>query len=241
MTETADTEICWMTALELGQRIAAGELSSERIVNAHLARIERLNPILEAYVTVVTDAAIAQARERDRELTAGRSRGPLHGVPYALKDIFATSGIRTTAGSSILADWVPDEDATIVSMLTEAGAVLLGKVNTHEFAFGVTTQNQHGRTKKPLGPGPDRRWLVRRIRRCSRGGALSLLAGQRHGRLDPFARRLHRYRRLEADLRADQPLRSRGAVSERRPRRAYGALGGGPRRRPAGHCRTRSA
>lgn len=168
MTETADTEICWMTALELGQRIAAGELSSERIVNAHLARIERLNPILEAYVTVVTDAAIAQARERDRELTAGRSRGPLHGVPYALKDIFATSGIRTTAGSSILADWVPDEDATIVSMLTEAGAVLLGKVNTHEFAFGVTTQNQHGRTKNP--------WDLARIAGGSSGGSGAALA-----------------------------------------------------------------
>src|SRR5258708_3219761 len=106
---------------------------------------------------------------RSGEVTAGRAgRGPLDGVPYCLKDIVQTAGIRTTAGSSILTDWVPTEDATVVTRLVEAGAVLLGKVNTHEFAFGATTQTVQAKTKNP--------WDLSRPAAGSSGGSGSALA-----------------------------------------------------------------
>src|SRR5262245_56542597 len=142
-----DEDVVWMGAAELGRRIADGGITSRQATTAYLERIAVLNPSLEVYVTVTADRALAEAAERDVELAKGHRRGPLHGVPYCLKDVIATAGIRTTAGSTILADWVPDNDATVVTRLTAAGAVLLGKVNTHEFAFGVSTQNTHARTR----------------------------------------------------------------------------------------------
>ena len=145
----SDEDVVWMGAAELGRRIAAGEVTSRQATTAYLDRIAALNPSLEAYVTVTADRALTEAAARDAELGGGHRRGPLHGVPYCLKDVIATGGIRTTAGSIILADWVPDTDATVVTRLGAAGAVLLGKVNTHEFAFGVSTQNTHARTRNP--------------------------------------------------------------------------------------------
>ena len=161
-------EICYLSAAETGRRIRRRELTSLAVTEAYLARIEQLNPRLEAYVTVTADRAIAEAQRADRDIAEGQWRGPLHGVPYCLKDIIATKGIRTTVGSYILADWVPDEDAEVQTRLEAAGAVLLGKVNTHEFAFGATTQNQHGRTKNP--------WNLGRIPGGSSGGSGAALA-----------------------------------------------------------------
>lgn len=148
----SEDDILWLSALEMGRRIRARTLTAEAVTEAHLARIARLNPLLQAYVTVTAERARAEAQAADAEIATGNCRGPLHGVPYCLKDIIATAGVRTTVGSYILADWVPHCDATVVVRLKAAGAVLLGKVNTHEFAFGATTQNVHGRTGNPWNP-----------------------------------------------------------------------------------------
>src|SRR5207248_4211651 len=126
---------------------------------------------------VTTDLARAQAREADDAVAAGRYRGPLHGIPIAVKDLFATKGIRTTAGSRILADWIPDEDATVVRRLREAGAVLLGKLGLHEFAYGISSVNPHFRhlhnpwdpTKIPGG--------------SSGGSAVAVVAGEAYAAL----------------------------------------------------------
>jgi aspartyl-tRNA(Asn)/glutamyl-tRNA(Gln) amidotransferase subunit A len=154
----------------MGRLARAREVSPVELVEAHLARIERLNPELGAFITITADEALREAREAERELAAGNARGPLHGVPYALKDIFATRGVRTTAGSRALAEWIPDQDATTVRLLRAAGAILLGKVNTHEFAFGVSTGNALARTCNP--------WDYGRIPGGSSGGSgASVAAG----------------------------------------------------------------
>jgi aspartyl-tRNA(Asn)/glutamyl-tRNA(Gln) amidotransferase subunit A len=133
-----DDELIWLGAVDLGRRIRAGEITATHLANAFLDRIAALNQRLEAFVTITADRALSDAAAADSEISSGSWRGPLHGVPYCLKDIVQTAGIRTTAGSHILADWVPEADATVQTHLAAAGAVLLGKVNTHEFAFGAT-------------------------------------------------------------------------------------------------------
>jgi aspartyl-tRNA(Asn)/glutamyl-tRNA(Gln) amidotransferase subunit A len=143
-------DLCYLSVLELGGLLRRRQVSSVEIVRSLLERIERLEPMLNAYITVTAEEALAAARRCDEELAAGRDRGPLHGIPMAVKDLFDTAGIRTTAGSKILAERVPDEDATVVRKLREAGAVILGKTNLNEFACGVTTKNAHyGDTHNP--------------------------------------------------------------------------------------------
>ena len=132
-----------LTIEEAGRRIASGTLSAVDLTRAYLERIEELNPRVNAYITVLAEQALAQARALDAELTAGRSRGPLHGIPVALKDNIDTAGILTTAASALFADRVPAEDAVVVTRLREAGAVLLGKLNMHEFAYGGTSAVSH--------------------------------------------------------------------------------------------------
>jgi aspartyl-tRNA(Asn)/glutamyl-tRNA(Gln) amidotransferase subunit A len=120
---------------------------------AALERIERAQPLLNTFITVSAEAALADARVAGQELASGVSRGPLHGVPVGIKDLIATQGVRTTAGSRILAHWVPKRDASAVWMLRVAGAILVGKTNTHEFAFGTTNDNPHyGAVKNPWNP-----------------------------------------------------------------------------------------
>ena len=121
--ETTNLTLEDAAALVRDRRVMPAELTE-----ACLARIEAVEPRLNAFVTVTAEVARTQAREAGDEIAAGRYRGPLHGIPVAVKDLFATRGIRTTAGSRILADWIPDEDATVVGRLREAGAVLLGKL-----------------------------------------------------------------------------------------------------------------
>ena len=134
-----------------------------------LARIDRLNPELVAYVTVAREEALSDARAAEAEIRAGRYRGPLHGIPLSIKDNIATRGIRTTAGSKVLEDCVPDFDATVVARLREAGAVILGKTNMHEWANGGTTINPfYGTTRNP--------WDTERIAGGSSGGSAAGLA-----------------------------------------------------------------
>lgn len=140
-----------------------------------LDRISELNPALNAYLTASVETALTQARAAERELCGGsrkksrRDRGPLHGIPVSLKDNIYTAGIRTTGGSKILRDFVPPHDAPVTAALKQAGAVILGKTNMHEFAYGVTTENPHyGPTHNP--------WDLARIAGGSSGGSAAALA-----------------------------------------------------------------
>src|SRR5436190_6797752 len=142
-----------LTIDEAGRRIRSKQLSSLDVTRAYLTRIERLNPRLNAFITVTSDQALSRARELDAELASGRWRGPLHGVPIALKDIIDTAGVRTTAASALFKDRVPEEDADVVRRLQAAGAVLIGKLNLHEFAYGGTSIASHfGAVHNPWKP-----------------------------------------------------------------------------------------
>lgn len=132
----ARDELCYAGIGELGQRFRRRELSPVEHVTDLLRRIERLDPALHAFVTLTAERALADARAAETALGRGDPR-PLLGIPVAYKDLYATRGIRTTAGSALLADWVPPEDSTCVGRLQAAGAVMLGKLITHEFAFGI--------------------------------------------------------------------------------------------------------
>ena len=127
----------------LGTKFRAKELSPVEVTEAYLARIAATDERLRAYITVTSDAARAAARTAEKEISAGNWRGPLHGIPLALKDLCYTKGIRTTGGSKILADFVPSFDSTVWARLKAAGAILLGKLNLHEFACGATNTNPH--------------------------------------------------------------------------------------------------
>jgi aspartyl-tRNA(Asn)/glutamyl-tRNA(Gln) amidotransferase subunit A len=134
---------------DLARMIATKEVSPVEVVRAHLTRIEHLDGMLRSYITVCADAALEAARSAEAALATGPI-GPLHGVPIALKDLVDTRGVRTTAGSRILADRVPEVDATVVTRLTRAGAIVLGKLNMHEFAYGPEGLNEHyGQTRNP--------------------------------------------------------------------------------------------
>ncbi len=132
-----------LTIREAAVLIRSGELSPVDLTRAYLERIERIDPGINAYITVLADSALARAREMEQELQEGQWRGPLHGIPIALKDNIDTAGIRTTAASELFEDRVPDEDAEMVRRLKQAGAVILGKLNLHEFAYGGTSSVTH--------------------------------------------------------------------------------------------------
>jgi len=158
-----------LSARELGSLLRSGQVSAVEAVSEVLARIQALEPELNAYITVVAEEALAEARRCDAEMAAGRDRGPLHGIPLAVKDLYDTAGVRTTAGSRILGDRVPQEDAVTVARLRAAGAVMVGKTNLNEFACGVTTTNAHyGDTRNP--------WDLSRSPGGSSGGSAAALA-----------------------------------------------------------------
>ena len=154
MPETeAETDLAFAGIAELAPRIAAGEVSPVALTEAALARIEARDGALNAFMTVTAERALAAARDAEAEIAEGRIRGPLHGVPLAVKDLFATEGVRTTGGSKLLADWVPDHDAAVIERLKAAGAVLLGKTGMHELAYGTTSNNAHyGPVRNPWDP-----------------------------------------------------------------------------------------
>ena len=136
---------------ELSARIRSGSVSAADATEACLARVARDNPKLNAFITVLADEARAQARQADQELAAGRNRGPLHGVSVALKDLIDVRGVATTAASRVRAGHLAAGDATVVTRLREAGAVLIGKCNLHEFAFGTTSEESaFGPVRNPL-------------------------------------------------------------------------------------------
>ena len=132
----SDATLCHLTIAEAAPQIRSGAISPVELTHAFLSRIDALNDTLCAYVTVCHDRALADAERAEREIAAGTYRGPLHGIPVALKDIYDTAGILTTSGSHLHAERIPDEDCEVARRLRDAGAVLLGKLTTHEFALG---------------------------------------------------------------------------------------------------------
>jgi len=143
-------EICFLTATELARGIRGKDLSAREVMEAHLAQIERVNPKVNAIVTLLPEQAMEQASAADETLAHGREVGPLHGLPVAHKDLFFTRGIRTTLGSLVFKDFVPEEDALIVERLRKAGAITIGKTNTPEFGAGSQTYNEvFGETLNP--------------------------------------------------------------------------------------------
>ncbi|MBI2461338.1 MAG: amidase [Candidatus Rokubacteria bacterium] len=149
-----DDDLCYLPATDLAAAIRAKALSPVEVVEAFLARIERLNPLLNAYCTLTAEAAREAAREAEAAVLAGRPLGALHGVPVSIKDLIITRGVRTTWGSKIYEHHVPEEDAPAVERLRAAGAILLGKTNTPELGWRGSTDNLiFGPTRNPWDPG----------------------------------------------------------------------------------------
>ena len=142
-------EITSLSATELATYIETKQVSPVEAVEAYLDRIEQLNPVVNAYVTVCAEEARRDARQAEEEIQQGRYRGPLHGVPVAIKDQIHTKGIRTTDGSKLRATFVPEEDATVMANLKKAGAILLGKLNMSEFALGDPVSSASGAARNP--------------------------------------------------------------------------------------------
>ena len=159
-----------MTISEAAAKLRAHQISSVELARESLRAIRREQPRLNAFITITEDLALEQARRADDELARGVDRGPLHGIPYALKDVFATRGVRTTCGSKLFFDFIPDYDSAVYERLREAGAVLMGKTGLHELAYGITNNNPHfGPVRNPRDP--------ERIPGGSSGGSGAAVAG----------------------------------------------------------------
>lgn len=171
MPEAQSPDICFLTAVEMANLIRLRELSAREVMAAHLKQIERVNPHVNAIVTLVVDQAMENARKADEAQAHGDALGPLHGLPVAHKDLFETAGIRTTYGSRIFKYHVPTEDAIIVEAIRKAGAIAVGKTNTPEFGAGSQTFNEvFGVTRNPYD-------LTKTCGGSSGGAAVSLACG----------------------------------------------------------------
>jgi amidase len=164
-------ELCFKTAVELVQLVRQRKVAIAEVIEAHLAQVERVNPTVNAICTLVAEQAVEEARRADDALAHGASPGPLAGLPIAIKDLVDTQGIRTTYGSPIYRDRVPDQDALFVERLKEAGAIVIGKANVPEFGAGSQTFNPvFGVTRNPYD-------LAKTCGGSSGGGAVALACG----------------------------------------------------------------
>ena len=169
-------ELTNLSLAQAGEWLHQGKLSPVELTEAHLERIQRLDPKLNSYITVTGEEARQQARQAETELQGGETRagrppGALHGIPLALKDLYETRGVRTTAGSKHFSEYIPEEDAAVVTKLKAAGAILLGKTNLHEIALGLTNINPHyGACHNP--------WALERVSGGSSGGSAVALAAR---------------------------------------------------------------
>ena len=171
------TDICFLSIAEASQLVAARRLSPVEVVSAHLERIGETDGRLNSFITLLEAESMAAARAAEADIRSGSYRGPLHGIPIGLKDLYYTKGVRTTIGSKIMGDFVPDEDATVTKKLKEAGSIIIGKLQMHEFALGATSENPHyGPARNP--------WDTGRVTGGSSGGSGSAVAsGQCMGAL----------------------------------------------------------
>jgi aspartyl-tRNA(Asn)/glutamyl-tRNA(Gln) amidotransferase subunit A len=167
---TATEELCYLPISALAGEIEARRVSPVEVTEAYLERIERLDGRIHAYITVTAERAREEARAAEAEIGRGRYRGPLHGVPIGLKDLFDTAGVRTTGHSALFAERVPEEDSTCTRRLSEAGAVLLGKLSMHEFAFGPADPDD-----APFPPARNP-WDLERVPSGSSSGSGAALA-----------------------------------------------------------------
>jgi aspartyl-tRNA(Asn)/glutamyl-tRNA(Gln) amidotransferase subunit A len=168
-TAPSSEELAFLPLSDVSALLRSRKVSPVDVTRACLARIERLNPRLNAFITVTTSQALAEAKTAEAEIMKGAWRGALHGVPIALKDLIDTAGVRTTAASAVFADRVPKEDAEVVRRLKAAGAVLLGKLNMHEFAYGDSSAPSHfGAVRNP--------WNLERVPGGSSGGSAAAVA-----------------------------------------------------------------
>jgi aspartyl-tRNA(Asn)/glutamyl-tRNA(Gln) amidotransferase subunit A len=163
-------EVKLASITSLSELIAKKEISPVEVINAFLERIEAVQKKINIFITVLEREARRAAQQAEDEIVKGHYRGPLHGIPLAAKDLFFTAGVKTTCGTRILADFVPEENGTVISRLIEAGAILVGKTNMHEFAFGTTNLNNHyGHARNP--------WNSDHITGGSSGGSAAAIAG----------------------------------------------------------------
>lgn len=165
----------YLSLTEIGSRIKSGELTAVQVTQALLERITQLEPELHSYASVLGDQALATATRLDRERSAGHPLGPLHGVPIAIKDLLNTRGVVTASGTRVMADYVPDEDATVVARLKQAGAVIVGKTQLTEGAFAV----HHPAIKAPVNPWNRAHWTGV----SSSGSGVAVAAGLAFGAL----------------------------------------------------------
>jgi len=162
-------DFCYFSAGELSRLIRKREISPVEVVKAHLVRVEALEPALNSFITLLPEQATQEARVAEHEIQSGQYRGPLHGIPVGLKDLFYVKGVPNTSGSKIFDHFIPDYDSTLALKLREAGAILLGKLNLHQFAYGPTGENpDYGNMHNP--------WNLERIAGGSSGGSASATA-----------------------------------------------------------------
>ena len=146
-------EICYMSAGRLSGLIRGKEISPVEVVNAHLDRIQATDGVLNSFITLLPEPALAAARRAESQIQAGQYKGPLHGIPVGLKDLFNTGGVKTTSGSRLFDNFIPSQDCTVASRFQQAGAILLGKLNMHQFAYGPTGENpDYGHMHNPWDP-----------------------------------------------------------------------------------------
>ena len=162
-------ELHYLTVSDAASLIESGQLSPVELVEAHLERIEQTDERLNSFVTLLADEARSAAADAESAIQGGGYLGPLHGIPIGLKDLYYTKGIRTTVGSKIMGDFIPDYDAAVTERFRDAGAILLGKLQMHEFALGATSENpHHGPARNP--------WDTTRITGGSSGGSGSAVS-----------------------------------------------------------------
>jgi hypothetical protein len=219
-----DGPIHFASLQDVARLIESGELTSVELTELMLARIESIDSRLKSYATVMADHAREAARLADEEIRAGTFRGPLHGMPVAVKDLCYTKGVRTMGGSGALSDLVPEYDATVVTKLKESGAVLLGKLNLTEGAMG----GYHADFELPVNPWQEELWA----------GASSSGSGVANWWIDSVSINGERRRWIETHLRACKPVRSAALGRVSRPCRSHGADRERHRHRITGHCRS---
>jgi len=165
----SESELVFLSIERTARLLRKKEISPVELVEMALSRIERLNPRINAFITVVADRARKQARLAEKKIREGRTPNPLCGIPVSIKDNFWTRGVRTTGGSKILSEFVPEKDSDVVGKLVHAGAIVLGKTNMHEFAYGITNENPHyGPARNP--------WNLERFAGGSSGGSAAAMA-----------------------------------------------------------------